>query len=67
MKQKMTSFMQQVKADPAVDSVTGFTGGSRVNSGSMFISLKPLDERKESANSVINRLRMKLAKEPGAN
>ncbi|QLR03450.1 multidrug efflux RND transporter permease subunit MdtC [Providencia zhijiangensis] len=67
MKQKMTSFMQQVKADPAVDSVTGFTGGSRVNSGSMFISLKPLDERKESANSVINRLRMKLANEPGAN
>ncbi|MEX9946907.1 multidrug efflux RND transporter permease subunit MdtC [Providencia alcalifaciens] len=67
MKQKMTSFMQQVKADPAVDSVTGFTGGSRVNSGSMFISLKPLDERKESANSVINRLRMKLASEPGAN
>ncbi|HHR5880936.1 TPA: multidrug efflux RND transporter permease subunit MdtC [Providencia alcalifaciens] len=67
MKQKMTRFMQQVKADPAVDSVTGFTGGSRVNSGSMFISLKPLDERKESANSVINRLRMKLANEPGAN
>lgn len=67
MKQKMTSFMQQVKADPAVDSVTGFTGGSRVNSGSMFISLKPLDERKESANSVINRLRIKLSNEPGAN
>ncbi|WP_265498759.1 multidrug efflux RND transporter permease subunit MdtC [Providencia rustigianii] len=67
MKQKMTRFMQEVKADPAVESVTGFTGGSRVNSGSMFISLKPLDERQESANSVINRLRIKLAKEPGAN
>lgn len=67
MKQKMTSFMQQVNADPAVDNVTGFTGGSRVNSGSMFISLKPLDERKESATAVINRLRAKLAKEPGAN
>ncbi|MEY1028811.1 multidrug efflux RND transporter permease subunit MdtC [Providencia stuartii] len=67
MKEKMTRFMQQVNADPAVDSVTGFTGGSRVNSGSMFISLKPIDERKESANAVINRLRAKLAKEPGAN
>lgn len=67
MKEKMTRFMQQVKADPAVESVTGFTGGSRVNSGSMFISLKPLDERTESANAVINRLRAKLAKEPGAN
>lgn len=67
MKEKMTRFMQQVTADPAVDNVTGFTGGSRVNSGSMFISLKPLDERKESSNAVINRLRAQLANEPGAN
>ena len=39
----------------------------RTNSGSMFISLKPLSERKESAQEVIARLRIKLAKEPGAN
>ncbi|MBP6122252.1 MULTISPECIES: multidrug efflux RND transporter permease subunit MdtC [Providencia] len=67
MKEKMTRFMQQINEDPAIDSVTGFTGGSRVNSGFMFISLKPLDERKESATSIMNRLRIKLAKEPGAN
>ncbi|EKT56343.1 multidrug efflux RND transporter permease subunit MdtC [Providencia sneebia] len=67
MKEKMQRFMKEVNADPAVDSVTGFTGGSRVNSGSMFISLNPLDERKESATDVINRLRIKLANEPGAN
>lgn len=42
MKEKMTRFMQQVKDDPATDNVTGFTGGSRVNSGFMYISLKPL-------------------------
>ncbi|MEY0023223.1 multidrug efflux RND transporter permease subunit MdtC [Providencia rettgeri] len=67
MKEKMTRFMQQVKADPATDNVTGFTGGSRVNSGFMYISLKPLGERTESSAEVINRLRMKLPNEPGAN
>ncbi|MCG9527149.1 multidrug efflux RND transporter permease subunit MdtC [Providencia rettgeri] len=67
MKEKMTRFMQQVKADPATDNVTGFTGGSRVNSGFMYISLKPLGERTESSAEVINRLRMKLTNEPGAN
>ncbi|MBQ0267240.1 multidrug efflux RND transporter permease subunit MdtC [Providencia huaxiensis] len=67
MKEKMTRFMQQVKADPATDNVTGFTGGSRVNSGFMYISLKPLSERTESSAEVINRLRAKLANEPGAN
>ncbi|MEI9698071.1 multidrug efflux RND transporter permease subunit MdtC [Moellerella wisconsensis] len=67
MKEKMSRFIQQIKADPAIDNVTGFTGGSRINSGFMFISLKPLDERSESATQVINRLRVKLANEPGAN
>jgi multidrug efflux pump len=33
----------------------------------MFVSLKPLSERSESAQEVIARLRIKLAKEPGAN
>lgn len=63
----MSRFIQQIKADPAIDNVTGFTGGSRINSGFMFISLKSLDERSESATQVINRLRVKLANEPGAN
>ncbi|CNH02306.1 multidrug efflux RND transporter permease subunit MdtC [Yersinia pekkanenii] len=67
MQQKLKDFMRIVSADPAVDNVTGFTGGSRTNSGSMFISLKPLSERKETAQQVITRLRGKLAKEPGAN
>ncbi|MBE5252398.1 multidrug efflux RND transporter permease subunit MdtC [Mixta mediterraneensis] len=67
MRGKLQDFMQIVGADPAVDSVVGFTGGQRTNSGSMFISLKPLSERNESAQEVIARLRIKLAKEPGAN
>ncbi|WP_439212381.1 multidrug efflux RND transporter permease subunit MdtC [Duffyella gerundensis] len=66
MRGKLQDFMRIVHADPAVESVVGFTGGSRTNSGSMFISLKPLRERKESAQQVIARLREALAKEPGA-
>ncbi|KFX02898.1 multidrug transporter [Pectobacterium betavasculorum] len=64
---KLQNFMTIVSSDPAVDNVNGFTGGSRTNSGSMFISLKPLSERNVSAQQVISRLRIKLAKEPGAN
>jgi len=56
-----------VKTDQAVDSVVGFTGGgSATNTGRMFVALKPLSERKVSADAVINRLRPKLARVPGA-
>lgn len=66
MRGKLEGFMKIVRDDPAVESVVGFTGGSRTNSGSMFISLKPLSKRSENAQEVIARLRIKLAKEPGA-
>ncbi|NYS35437.1 efflux RND transporter permease subunit, partial [Streptococcus danieliae] len=45
MRGKLQDFMKIIRDDPAVDNVTGFTGGSRVNSGMMFITLKPRDER----------------------
>jgi multidrug efflux pump len=66
MRTKLTDFIHIVQQDPAVENVVGFTGGSQRNSGSMFIQLKPLTERKISADQVINRLRGKLAREPGA-
>ena len=66
MRVKLQEFMKIVREDKDVDNVTGFTGGSRANSGSMFISLKPLSERTDDAQKVIARLRAKLAKEPGA-
>jgi multidrug efflux pump len=49
-----------------VDSISGFTGGGRRNSGFMYISLKPIRERKVSADQVMARLRPKLAREAGA-
>ena len=67
MRQKLTAFMEIVRGDPAVDNVVGFTGGGQKNTGMMFIALKPLAERRMSADQVINRLRGKLSREPGAN
>ncbi len=67
MRQKLTDFVEIVQADPAVESVTGFTGGGQRNSGFMFVSLKPLNERKISADQVVARLRGKTTQVPGAN
>jgi multidrug efflux pump len=66
MQKKLSDFMTIIRNDPAVENVVGFTGGSRTNSGFMFISLKPLGPRKAPAARVIARLRGKLAHEPGA-
>ncbi|MGA7980980.1 MAG: multidrug efflux RND transporter permease subunit [Chromatiaceae bacterium] len=66
MSQKVADFMRIVRADPAVATVVGFTGGGQRNSGFMYVTLKPLSKRKISAGQVMARLRGKLAKEPGA-
>ena len=64
---KLAQFIDIVQSDPAVASVTGFTGGGQRNGGFMFISLKPLKERGVSADQVIARLRPKLGAVAGAN
>ncbi len=56
-----------IKADPGVQNAMGFTGGNgATNAGFTFIALKPLNERKGSAQQIIDRLRPKLARVPGA-
>ncbi len=67
MRQKLADFMNIVRNDPAVANVVGFTGGGQRNSGTMFVALKPVTERAETADQVVARLRGKLSKEPGAN
>ena len=66
MQNKLISIMDTIRADPAVGSIAGFTGGGQRNSGFMYISLKPIRERKLSADQVMARLRPKLAHEAGA-
>jgi multidrug efflux pump len=61
-----------VDKDPGVDTVNGFTGGGggpgggTANQARMFISLKPLNERKVTVDQIIARLRPQLARIPGA-
>ncbi len=64
MQQKLLDYMAIIKADPAVEVVSGFI--SRSNTAGVSISLKPLSERKVRAFEVVNRLRPKLARIPGA-
>jgi multidrug efflux pump len=67
MSEKLKAFNKIVMADPAVDTVTAFTGGGNGTSTSrMFAQLKPLDERKMNSDEVIARLRDKSAHMPGA-
>ncbi|KWV54103.1 nodulation protein [Bradyrhizobium macuxiense] len=72
MRQKLTQFIDIVKKDPAVDTAVGFTGGGGAgpgggtNTGTVFASLKPMDERKLRADQVIERLRDKLSEVAGA-
>jgi multidrug efflux pump len=66
MRQKLQQFVSIIREDPAVDTVVGFTGGGQTNGGFVFMSLKPVDERKLSADQVIRRLRGQLAQVPGA-
>src|SRR5579871_214056 len=54
MSQKMRAFVDIVQKNPEVDTVVGFAGGSTaLNQGRMFIMLKPLKQRKHSADQVI--------------
>ena len=66
MKQKLAQLQEIVQEDPAVATVVGVTGGRQVNSGFVYISLKPYAQRRITADGVVNRLRGKLAQVAGA-
>jgi multidrug efflux pump len=67
MSGRLRQFADTVSEDPAVGNVIAFTGGGgTANTGRMFVSLKPLKERRLSADQVIGRLRGKLSRIPGA-
>jgi HAE1 family hydrophobic/amphiphilic exporter-1 len=68
MKRRQEQLSAIVQADPAVDSIAMFIGGggTALNSGRMYVTLKPHDERKANAEQIIARLRPKLEKIEGA-
>jgi len=67
MREKVKTMAAIVKADPAVENVTAFTGGGARNGGFMFVALKPRRERDVTADQLNARLRVKTARVPGAN
>ena len=66
MKSKLDAFLSIVQADPAVENVVGVLGGASVNTGRTYIQLKDWKHRNVTADQVINRLRARLARVPGA-
>ncbi|HVO97081.1 MAG TPA: multidrug efflux RND transporter permease subunit [Bryobacteraceae bacterium] len=70
MKDRLLQINTIMTQDPAVEVLNSFTGGGGfggggVNSGRMFVMLKPLRERKINSDEVIARLRPNLSKVPG--
>jgi multidrug efflux pump len=67
MQPKIEQYRRAVLEDPAVESMAGFIGGGGgINNAQTFVRLKPLAERKVSAEEVVQRINMKLPKVPGA-
>jgi HAE1 family hydrophobic/amphiphilic exporter-1 len=68
MKRHQEELGDIVRADPDIASVAMSVGGSggALNTGRMFITLKPRSERKSTAQQIIARLRPKLEKVEGA-
>ncbi len=67
MSVKMRTFTDIVSQDPAVETVISFTGGgSGGSTARLFAQLKPLEQRKLSADQVIARIRSKTSGIPGA-
>jgi HAE1 family hydrophobic/amphiphilic exporter-1 len=68
MKRHQEELGDIVRADPDIASVAMSVGGSggALNTGRMFITLKPRSERKSNAQQIIARLRPQLEKVQGA-
>jgi multidrug efflux pump subunit AcrB len=67
--QHLRQFVNIIKADPAVDHVIAFTGGRNsrgTNTARMFIALKPVSQRKLTADQIIARIRRKTTHVAGA-
>jgi multidrug efflux pump len=70
MQRRVSQVVDIVTKDPAVDTVLAYVGGGQLggtqNTARMLVNLKPLEERRTSADAVMARLRHALATVPGA-
>jgi multidrug efflux pump len=67
MKEKIRQYVAIGMADPNVQNMIAFCGGTTaMNQGRMYITLKPMGQRKLSADQVIGELFQKFSVIPGA-
>jgi len=67
MKEKMKEYVTIGMADPNVENMIGFCGGTTaMNQGRMYMTLRPLGQRKLTADQVIAELFRKFSVVPGA-
>jgi multidrug efflux pump len=71
MNTSIRALQKVINEDPAVANAIAFTGaggpgGGATNTGNIYISLKPLSERKVGAMQIIGRLRSKMDRLPVA-
>ncbi|SDS11359.1 multidrug efflux pump [Halopseudomonas litoralis] len=67
MQPKIEAYRQFILADPAVQDLTGTSGGAGgTTNAQLSINLKPLEERGVSAQQVVERLRQNPPQIPGA-
>ena len=68
MQPKIAEYRKLLAEDPAIADVIGMAGGSSgINNANMLIRLKPMNERRVSADEVITRLRKNMPPVPGGN
>ncbi|MBU9687310.1 efflux RND transporter permease subunit [Burkholderia gladioli] len=66
MQLKFAEMMKIIQSDPNVLSIAGFRGGRTTNAGFMFVTLKDKQDRKLSADQIIEHLRPQLERVSGA-
>ncbi|GAA3958602.1 efflux RND transporter permease subunit [Allohahella marinimesophila] len=66
MQPKIAIYRDYLLDDPAVEEVTGTSGGGGATNASLIVRLKPFDQRKASAREIVDRLRQNAPSVPGA-
>ena len=69
MAERQQALAQAIVEEPSVESLTSFIGvdgtNTTLNSGRMYINLKPLEERQAGAGDIIRRLESRVAEVDG--
>jgi len=66
LREKLTQFLDIIRQDPAVETVSGSTGGGLTNGSQVYVVLKPMPERNVSVQQVMDRLHERINEVAGA-